>query len=400
MECKKIKEGLSAFLDDELSAEEKVFWQNHFDNCASCRDELAVLRKTADTFSSLGEMAPPANFRRELYHQLAKSIVPSMKCKKKSWFQRPFFFPAAIAIVLLVVFVSFLRPGFPGRQKLAVDGLVNVAGGIAPRMESFDLSEEGGTPRLMSTATMVQNNMEKFSAAKQMAEEILERKLIKNAEIVLWVDDYEASLQNLKSKVSVLGGYITNETVNVLDSLGNKKGYLEARIPCLRFDEFFAEADRWGKIKNSHIYSRDVTEEFIDVQSRLRTMSTKEERLLDILQKTGQLSDILAVENELANTRAQLESLEGRLRYLNNQTEFSTFNLTIEQVVVSTQQVSASGLKGVSYRAREAFIRAINNILLGTGMFLVFLSAAIPYLVVITIVSGVVLLVIKFRRTR
>ena len=118
------------------------------------------------------------------------------------------------------------------------------------------------------------------------------------------------------------------------------------------------------------------------MESRLKTMRTKEERLLNILTQSGNLSDILAVENELANTRAQLESLEGRMRYLNNQTEYSTVNISVEQLVVSTQQVTTSGLQGVVERAKEAFIKAINNIFLGLGMSIVFISAAIPYLVV------------------
>ncbi|MGI6587461.1 MAG: DUF4349 domain-containing protein [Peptococcia bacterium] len=420
MKCKEVQENLSLYLDHELSAEERVLLRNHLVNCSICQGELAALQETISQLSSLEEVNPPASFRRELYTKLEKSIAQETVRKKKgfwggglmtsfkTWKHRTVFLPVAISLVLLVllvpVFLDEVR--FDDSSKLTEKSSEpemmfygvsmdqnsvsqeNVAKSMAPEMAAVNLGR-GVAPEIMTTTTtgnvVKQSVEESKSAIKPM-----ERKLIKNAEIHLLADDYNSAVESLKSKVSALDGYITNETVNVIDSRGSKRGYLEVRVPQLRFDEFFAGVNNLGKLKNSNIYTQDVTEEYIDVESRLNVMRTKEERLLAILNQSGELSDVLAVENELANTRAQLESLEGRLRYLSNQTEFSTFNLTIEQVVVSTQQVSASGLQGVGVRAKEAFVKAINNIVLGIGLTLVFISAAIPYLVVVAVVVGLI----------
>lgn len=421
MKCKEVQENLSFYLDQELSEEELLLVQSHLDSCSVCREELAALQETVSLLSSLEEVNPPASFRRELYAKLEKSIVQETEVKKKRLFghglrakltalrQHAAFYPVAISLVLLIIIVpvffdvrigSNFNKDASSKQEMLSYGVSmdqdsapqeNMVKGIAPQESAYNL-ERG----VSLTDQAPQVELSSQNEAKQSLEQSksqtkpLERKLIKNAEMLLLVDNYDRATESLKNKVRALNGYITNESANVIDARGSKRGYLEVRIPQYRFDEFLSGVNNLGKLKNSHIYTQDVTEEYIDVESRLRTMHTKEDRLLDILTQSGKLSDILAVENELANTRAQLESFEGRLRYLNNQTDFSTFNLTLEQVVASTQQVSASGLQGVGARAKEAFIQAINNIFLGLGTFLVFLSAAIPYLIVVAVIIGIV----------
>jgi hypothetical protein len=405
MECKEVQESLSLYLDRELSAEESSLVQRHLDDCSVCREELAALQEIISQLSSLEEVNPPASFRRELYVKLKENIAQEAKVKKKgrvtqgllakfkAWRRHTVFYPVAISLLLLIIFVPIFLQGTHLRSKFMEDSseldMMSYRGG----MEQNSVNQENVTksiaPEAM-TMTTTQNVVKQSVEESKSAIKPMERKLIKNAELHLLVDDYNSVVEALKSKASAFEGYITNETVNVIDARGSKRGYLEVKVPQLRFAEFFAGVQDLGKLKNSHIYTQDVTEEYIDVESRLNVMRTKEERLLDILTQSGELSDVLAVENELANTRSQLESLEGRLRYLSNQTEFSTFNLTIEQVVASTTQVSTGGLQGVGLRAKEAFIKAINNIFVGVGIALVFISAAIPYLVVVAIVVGLI----------
>lgn len=226
--------------------------------------------------------------------------------------------------------------------------------------------------------------------AKATEQEVIDRKIIKNAHLILAVDDYERALNEIRAKVHALNGYIANESESTIDRLGTKRGSLQVRIPQPQFETFLEGMPALGEMKNKEIYSQDVTEEYIDITGRLKALRTKEERLLDILTKSGNLNEILAVENELANTRTQLETTEGRLRYLNNQTDYSTVAITLEQTVISTQQVTASGLKGVGQRAKAAFIEAINNILVGSGKLVVFICAAIPYLVLVALFGWVI----------
>lgn len=439
MNCKEVQENLSFYLDQELSVDEMSAIKTHLDTCSVCREELALLQETVFLLSSLEEIIPPASFRQELYAKLEKTANQGVRTEQKekgqfwqgfidkfrSLRQHTIFWPVAITMVLLILISPALLDGvrMGNSQNTDSSGIIaedydvgrgmmsynsksdesfeiaenqimgNMSKSMAPKMaaDSYTDRNKGGanSPQIMMTTgeegepqTRFQENID--------SKTVIERKLIKNAELYLEVDDYDSAVNSLKAEVTAVDGYITNETANVIDQKGTKRGNLQIRIPQYRFEDFLIGMNNYGKLKNSHIYSQDVTEEYIDVESRLKTMRTKEERLLNILTQSGNLSDVLAVENELANTRSQLESLEGRMRYLNNQTEYSTVNINIEQVVVSTQQVSASGLEGVAARAKGAFIKAINNIFLGLGMSIVFISAAIPYLVVASILFVIV----------
>lgn len=251
------------------------------------------------------------------------------------------------------------------------------------------------------TARQPQNTgTDPVQTTKQVETENLDRKIIKNANLSLTVDDYEQAVEEIRAKVVTLNGYVAYETEYTTDKLGTKRGSMQVRIPQPGFETFLKGLEPLGEMKRKEIDSQDVTEEYIDVTGRLNALRVKEERLLDILTKSGSLNEILAVENELANTRSQLETTEGRLRYLNNQTSFSTISISLEQAAVSTQQVTAGGLKGVRQRAKAAFIEAINNILVGTGNLLVFISAAIPYLVILTLLGLIVIAVWRGRRSR
>jgi hypothetical protein len=273
---------------------------------------------------------------------------------------------------------------------------------------AFELNATASSEVLQDRALMQEDGSPAFSVAKTMNEpadgidrstevneptepetspetgagEILDRKIIKNANLNLVVDDYDQALNAIREKVLSLNGYIANESESIVDDLGTKRGSLQVRIPQPQFEAFLEGIDALGKMEHKDINARDVTEEFIDITGRLKAMRTKEERLLAILTKSGKLEEILAVEKELAQTRADLESTEGRLRFLTNQTDFSTVTITLKQAVVSTQQVTAGGLKGVGQRAKEGFIEAINNILVGLGKLVVALVTLIPYLVV------------------
>lgn len=372
MKCKEMQKNLSCYLDGELTEEEQDLLEEHLATCSLCQAELSALQAMVSQFAALEQVDPPASLRYEFHTKLieeGRSWGQKLGLKLKNLRQYPVFYPVIVSLLFFFALIPFLTKSVPWEEELKDNGVQEEFYEIAP------LAREG---HLMMDAVDVVPEM---LSVKQLAGPImLTPKLIKNAEIVLAVDDYQQVATELKNKVEVLQGYITNEQVEVLDERGSKQAYLQIRIPQIKFAEFLVIIEDLGKLKNSNVYTEDVTEEYIDVESRLRVLQTKEARLLAILAQSGELSDVLAVENELAQTRSQLESGEGRLRYLSNQTEFATFNLSIKQNVAAFTRISTKGLEGIGGRAKEAFVRAINNIFIGFGLAFVFLSAALPYL--------------------
>lgn len=434
MKCKDVKENLSAYLDQALDSEESKLVEEHLASCAECQEEYNALKETVLMLSSLEEVIPPASFRRELRHKLeaqAKKKRFSLPALIPNWMKklnRTQLMPVAVAAVLMIVILPFVTNNLPkGMGKLAQDKAESLGAGImmeqsaAPEESSDSISysldqnmakmappsgRDGGemlngsapNTRAAGMPTTPSADSTNEAASPTVAtEEVIERKIIKNADVSLQVDDYNGALESLKQRVASVGGYIANESVNVSGREGQINGHLQVRLPALQFEDFLSSMDGIGKVRSRNIYTQDVTEEYVDVESRLKALRTKEERLLAILEKSGNLSDVLAVENELANTRAQLESFEGRLRYLNNRTDYSSVNISIQQVSASTQQISSIGIKDVLKKTKEAFIETINNILIGIGELIVFLGSSFPYLVLIGLVLVIVWWWIKKR---
>jgi hypothetical protein len=101
------------------------------------------------------------------------------------------------------------------------------------------------------------------------------------------------------------------------------------RVPVVHFGAFTSAVARLGEVRQNHVGSQDITEEFMDLEARIRNKREEEKRLLKHLaDSTGKLEDILAVEKELSRVRGEAEQMEGRLRFLADRSDLST--VTIE----------------------------------------------------------------------
>jgi hypothetical protein len=213
-----------------------------------------------------------------------------------------------------------------------------------------------------------------------------ERKLIKEAYLSIEVKEYSESLVQAKNLVSKWKGWVVKENVNASDySIRND---LIIRVPGANFDSLVNDLEKVAKkITSKTIDVKDVTEEFVDVQARLKTKKAVELRYLDILKQAKTVEDILKVEEELGNIREEIESTEGRLKYLSNQTTYSTVNISIEQKLVSKQ--------GFEFFSRIS--QALRGGWRGLLGFLVGLVYLWPFLL---IMAAVIYLFIRYRRKK
>lgn len=105
------------------------------------------------------------------------------------------------------------------------------------------------------------------------------------------------------------------------------------RLPAEKFDAFLKALPGLGELQSSTRKADDVSEEFYDVAARLKNKKIEEARLIELLQKaTGKLTEVLTVEKELSRVRDEIERIEGRLRFLTNQTDLSTITITLREV--------------------------------------------------------------------
>jgi hypothetical protein len=158
----------------------------------------------------------------------------------------------------------------------------------------------------------------------------LDRYLIRTANIVRETENAREAADVLTQIVVDAGGYMSelNESV---DAFERRSVTLTARVPAVRFDSATGSIENLGKLIDKQVRAQDMTEEYVDTDSRNRNLKKAEERILDHLDRTGDLEDIINVERELARVRGEIETMDGRLRFLNNRVAYSTLHVTLRE---------------------------------------------------------------------
>ncbi|MBK7586684.1 MAG: DUF4349 domain-containing protein [Myxococcales bacterium] len=160
----------------------------------------------------------------------------------------------------------------------------------------------------------------------------LNRKLIRNAELSVTVASPSLAQSEALKIAAANGGYLAQSEVRGQHGDdGEEPAEVEVvlRVASDKLDAALDALGRLGKrVGSEKITSRDVTEEWIDVDARIRTQKKLEEQYLEILKGASKVDDLLSVQKQLAEVRGELEKLEGKKRLLDNQIELSTITVT------------------------------------------------------------------------
>lgn len=166
--------------------------------------------------------------------------------------------------------------------------------------------------------------------AKEVAVGDVAPKIIKTANVSIEVFDYLNARLKVDSILAKYKGYITNEAFQETNTL--KSNNITIRVPAQDFDPLLNDfASIAKKVDYQNIYTQDVTEEYIDVKSRLKNKLEVEKTYRNHLRNAKDIEDILKIENKLAEIRSEIESTQGRLKYINHQVNLSTVSLYLYQ---------------------------------------------------------------------
>ncbi len=157
---------------------------------------------------------------------------------------------------------------------------------------------------------------------------VIERKIIRDGNMEIRVNDVEKGKNMVDTLVKKFNAYYSNESKNNTDYA---RGYtLTIRIPAGSFMAFIGALEKGdGEVVYKNIMSRDVTEEFIDIETRLANKRAYIKRYTELLNKAASVKDILEIQDKLRIIEEEIESVQGRLKYLNNQVDYSTLILQI-----------------------------------------------------------------------
>ena len=160
----------------------------------------------------------------------------------------------------------------------------------------------------------------------------LKKKIIKDGDITIQTNDIAASKKGIDNLVKSLNAYYYLED---LDKGNYKISYkLIIRVPAENFEKLVSSVEQ-GKdeIKNKSIRVRDVTEEYMDITTRLSSKKEYLKQYTVLLSRAAKITDILEIQEKIRKLHEEIESAEGRLRYLNDQVTFSTLNVSLEKEI-------------------------------------------------------------------
>jgi hypothetical protein len=222
------------------------------------------------------------------------------------------------------------------------------------------------------------------------------RKIIYTATTEILTRDFARSREALGVAVRKFGGYVAESNVSGASG-GTRHGTWKARVPVAYFDAFLRELGGLGEVENTQIGSEDVSEEFYDLEARLKNKRAEEERLLQHLKvSTGKLTEILQVEREISRVREEIERMEGRKRFLANQTDLTTVTVTIREA----SQLVPTTAPGLPAQAGRAFLDSLAAIAALGRAFLLFVVGLIPFAALAAVASAPIFYVVKRRRAR
>ena len=167
------------------------------------------------------------------------------------------------------------------------------------------------------------------------------------------------------------GGYLVSSGSQAGGEEGTmQSGTIAVRVPAVSFGKALSDAAKLGEVKNRQIQTQDVTEEYVDLPARITNSQAHVRALLDLLARAKTVDEILQVQQVLTQAQQQLEELQGRLRYLNEHTSYSTITMTIYEIGAVVTPRGEWGVTKAFGDALHNLVDAVNAIVRGLGMLI------------------------------
>ena len=233
----------------------------------------------------------------------------------------------------------------------------------------------------------------------------MSEKIIYNAEVTLETTGFDDALERIAAMVRDMGGYMESTSVSGSNygaisrgSAGARSAYYTIRIPSARFAEFTGSLTDLGNVPYSRTYTRNVTREYYDTQSRLDAYKVQEKRLLEMLSVAETVEDMLAIQRELTDVQYEIDSLTGTLRYYDNQVGYSTVDMTVREVREYTPEPTIT----LTYweRMSKGFRESLHDTARFFTEFFLWFVTSLPWLIPLGAIIVVIVVLIRRRTAR
>ncbi|MGW0609350.1 DUF4349 domain-containing protein [Streptomyces sp. NPDC002788] len=206
-------------------------------------------------------------------------------------------------------------------------------------------------------------------------------RIIRTASLTVRVKDVPKALEEVRTKTENAGGYVGNETTT-RDEEGRERTRVVLRVPVEKYDEVLAELEGTGKLLDRSAKAEDVTDQVVDVESRIASQRASVARIRELMDQATKLSDVVTLESELSTRQADLEALLARQASLKDRTSLATITLSLsEPPVKETAEGDDPGFLDALTGGWNAFVTMLRWLAVALGAVLPF--AAVTALIVL-----------------
>ncbi len=246
------------------------------------------------------------------------------------------------------------------------------AGLSAPQAPAADMDTGGGFALEEEAAPMESRAFDDSST-----DQVIERLVIKNANLSVAVDDPLVKMNQIMAMAEEMGGFVVSSNLwyrTLENGVEVPQGEVLVRVPSTRFDEALTIVKTGvGQVVNENVTGQDVTQEYTDLQSRIKNLQAAEAELQRIMEEAVKTEDVLNVYNRLIDIREQIEVLQGRINYLEQSASFSAISVSV-LADEAVQPLTIGGWEpvGVAKDAIQALIntfKAIVNVLIWVALY-------------------------------
>ena len=226
--------------------------------------------------------------------------------------------------------------------------------------------------------------------------QLSDQKLITTVEINAETEDLDALMPQLSDHIAQLGGYVEFQNTyygSAYSSYRHRSANMTIRIPADKLSDFLLHVEVASNVISKQQSQDNVTLQYVDTESRVAALEAERDRLMELLEQAGDLSDLLKIEERLTDVLYDLESTTAKLRSLDNQVSYATVNLYIDEVKILTETQEQT----VWQRIGSGFGENLRNIGEDIVDFFIWLVTYSPQLIVI---GGIIWLAVRtVRRT-
>ncbi len=409
MTCEAYRALLDQLLDGIISPEDEEKLLQHEAECPACAELHASLEALQEDLSGLKDDVPslPEGFHAGWTQKLEETPMEKQPDTHRIFAPLRRVLAACAVLVVLIGGTLLSRDRLPARTAsyssdnstadveygkysdsvpTANMSVMMRAAGEMP-MELEDAAEDSVYEESVYAETEQESSVPASSS----------QKIIRTANITLATKTFDETLSRLDSLCASAGGW-TSYASTYTGSNGLRHASLTLRIPTSAYASFLSSAQGTARVTRSEETAEDVTASYRDTSMRLDTQLALMARLQGMVTETASLSDLLALEQQIAQVQYQIDSLRSSLKRIDNSVDYSTVSISVNEEKASDD--AGNTTLSFSQRISSAFHAGLTAFVDFLEDMIIFVTGALPFILILAAVAVILFLIFRKKHPR